>query len=106
MVGTRDTVELDYTARTLVHSANWSQPSALGRLFPAWTQARQFRRNAWRNLDLFRRHQFHYFECMRVLLRRFYDAIETGAPDPIEPAHVLRVCRMIDQIVVGMDEAQ
>jgi predicted dehydrogenase len=106
VVGTRDTVELDYTARTLVHSANWSEPSALGRLFPAWTQARQFRDNAWRNLGLFRRHEFHYFECMRVLLRRFYDAIEGKGPDPIEPAHVLRVCRIIDQIVVGMAAAR
>ena len=39
VVGTKDTVELDYTGRTLVHSASWSQPSSLGRLFPAWVQA-------------------------------------------------------------------
>jgi predicted dehydrogenase len=104
--GTRDSVELDYTARTLVHSVNWSQPSALGRLFPAWIQARQYRRNAWRNLGLFRRHEFHYFEGMRVLLRRFYDAVEGKGPDPIEATHVLRVCRIIDQIVAGMAQAR
>ena len=106
VVGTRDTVELDYATRTLVHSASWSQPSALGRLLPAWKQADQYRRNAWRNLGLFRRHEFHYFEGMRVLLKRFYDAVEGKGPDPIEPAHVLRVCRIIDQIVAGMAEAR
>lgn len=106
VVGTRDTVELDYAARTLVHSARQTQPSAIGRLFPPWVQARQFRRNAWRNLGQFRRHEFHYFQCMRVLLNRFYDAIERGAPDPIAPNHILRACRAIDQIVAGMEAAR
>ncbi len=106
VVGTKDTVELDYTGRTLVHSANWSQPSALGRLFPAWVQARQFARNGWRNLGLFRRYEYHYFQCMRVLLDRFYDAVEDKGHDPIEPAHILRVCRVIDQIVLGMGAAK
>jgi predicted dehydrogenase len=103
VVGTQDSVELDYTARTLVHSARWSQPASLGRLFPAFTQARQFWRNGWRNVGLFRRYEYHYFECMRVLLSRFYDAVEKDAADPIPPEQIARVCRIIDQIVVGME---
>lgn len=105
VVGTLDSVEADYAARTLVRSARQSQPSALGRLFPAWVQARQFRGNAWRNLKRFRRHEFHYFQPMRVLLDRFYDAVEGKRPDdPIPQAHILRVCRMIDAIVADMRE--
>lgn len=103
--GTRDSVELDYLARTLVRSAQQKQPSALGRLFPPWTQARQYARNGWRNLGLFRRHEFHYFQCMRVLLGRFYDAIESGAADPIPPEQILRVCRLIDRIAEAMRTA-
>ena len=103
VVGTKDTVELDYTARTLVKAVNWSQPSALGRLFPAFVQAKAFWRNGWRNVGLFRRHEYHYFQCMRVLLTRFYDAIEHQGSDPIPPEHILRVCRVIDQLVVGME---
>lgn len=103
VVGTKDTVELDYTARTLVKAVNWSQPSSLGRLFPAFVQAGQFRRNGWRNVGLFRRHEYHYFQCMRVLLSRFYDAVEKNTSDPIPPAHILRVCRVIDQLVAGME---
>jgi predicted dehydrogenase len=106
VVGTKDSVELDYTARTLVHSINWAQPASVGRLFPAFVQARQFWRNAWRNVGLFKRHEYHYFQCMRVLLDRFYDAIEKDAVDPIPPAHILRVCRVIDQIVDGMETSQ
>lgn len=100
--GTRDSVELDYAARTLVHSARQSQPSAIGRLFPAWVQARQFRANGWRNNGRFWRHEFHYFQCMRILLDRFYGAIAGEGADPIPPAQILRVCRLIDEIVLSM----
>jgi predicted dehydrogenase len=103
VVGTKSTVELDYTARALVSSVNWSQPSSLGRLFPAFVQAKAFGRNGLRNVGLFSRYEYHYFQCMRVLLNRFYDAIEKDAVDPIPPAHILRVCRVIDQLVLGME---
>ncbi|MEQ1686698.1 MAG: Gfo/Idh/MocA family oxidoreductase [Burkholderiaceae bacterium] len=103
VVGTLDTVELDYAARTLVHSARQTQPSAIGRLFPPWVQARQFMRNGWRGLGEFRRYEAHYFQCMRVLLDRFYDSIEGRGADPIPHSHILRVCRAIDQMVECME---
>ncbi|MEY4765239.1 MAG: hypothetical protein RI907_1912 [Pseudomonadota bacterium] len=106
VVGSKDTVELDYGIRTLVQSARWTQPSSLGRLFPPWVQARQFMRNGWRNLQLFRRYEFHYFQCMRVLLDRFYDAVEGKGVDPIPPAHIARVCKLIDQIVIGVEASK
>lgn len=102
VAGTRGTIELDYAARTLVHVASQTQPSTIGRLFPPWVQARRFAANGMRNLGRFRRHEFHYFQGMRTLLDRFYRAIETGAASPVPPAEILRVCRIIDQIVVGM----
>lgn len=101
--GTRETVELDYTTRTLVPSARQTQPSALGRVFPAWTQARRYAGNGWRNLGRFRRHEFHYFQCMRVLLDRFYDAVEGFGPEPIPHDQILRVARLIDAIVERME---
>lgn len=99
VAGTLDTVELDYAARTLVHAARQRQPSALGRLFPPWGQARQFAAAAVRNAGAFWRHEAHYFQCMRVLLTRFYDAVEGRADDPVPPAQILRVARLIDAIV-------
>ncbi len=102
VVGTTDTVELDYASRTLVQSARQTQPSAIGRLFPPWVQARRFMRNGWRALGMFRRHEAHYFQCMRVLLNRFYDAVEARGDDPVPHAHILRVCRAIDQMVEQM----
>jgi predicted dehydrogenase len=103
VVGTKDSVELDYTARTLVPASRWAQPSALGRQFMAWTQARQFIANGRRNIKRFRNYEFHYFQCMRVLLNRFYDSVEGKGPDPVPHDQILRVCRVIDQIVVGVN---
>lgn len=106
VIGTRDTAEVDYAARTLVFAARQAQPSALGRLFPPWVQARQFARNGLRNLAQFRRYRFQYFAGMRELLARFYDSIAGAAPEPIPPAQVLRVCSVIDAIVAGARAAR
>jgi len=101
--GTRDTVELDYAARTLVRSARQDQPSSLGRLFPAWVQSLRFARNGARNTGDFMRNQFHYFQCMRVLLRGFYGAIDGRDEDPVPHAHILRVATLIDGIVEALE---
>lgn len=103
VVGTQESVELDYTARTLIRASRWSAPSSLGRQFMAWTQAKQLFDNAKRNVGRFRRYEFHYFQCMRVLLDRFYDSVEGKGTDPVPPDQILRVCHLIDQIVVGVN---
>lgn len=99
VIGTRDTVEIDYANRTIVRALQQTQPSAIGRQFPAWQQARRFASNGWRNAKEFSRYEFHYFQGMRVLLNRYYDAIQNGAPDPIPLLEILRVCTLIDCIV-------
>lgn len=105
VVGTEDSVELDYANRTLVRSARQTQPSAVGRLLPAWRQAGRYAGNAWRNARRFRRHEFHYFQCMRVLLHRYYDAVEQDGPDPVPAEQILRVCHVIDELVARIPEA-
>jgi predicted dehydrogenase len=102
--GSKETVELDYAARTLVRSARQTQPSALGRLFPAWIQAARFAGNGLRNMRAFARHEFHYFQCMRVLLEGFYDSIEGTGSDPIPHSEILRVAQIIDAIVAELEK--
>lgn len=102
--GSRDTVELDYAARTLVRSARQTQPSALGRLFPPWVQGARHARNGLRNATDFARHRFHYFQCMRRLLDEFYDAIEGRGEDPVTHAQILRVATIIDAIVAALED--
>lgn len=103
VVGTQDSVELDYTARTLIRSSRWAAPSSFGREFIAWAQAKQLYDNAKRNIGRFRRYEFHYFQCMRVLLNRFYDSVEGKGVDPVPHDQIMRVCRVIDQIVEGVN---
>ncbi|MET0507576.1 MAG: Gfo/Idh/MocA family oxidoreductase [Burkholderiaceae bacterium] len=102
VVGTRRSVEVDYSARTLVFTACQTQPSAIGRLFPAWVQSARYARNGLRNASLFGRSRFHYFDGMRTLLDRFYDAIEASRPLPTPTPDVVRVCRIIDAIVADL----
>jgi predicted dehydrogenase len=104
VVGTRDTAELDYAARTIVLAAQQTQPSAIGRLLPAWRQSNAFRRQAWNNLQAFRRAQFHYFQPMRVLLEGFYSAVaDDERSDPISPRMITRVAQMIDRVVADLN---
>ena len=103
VVGTQDTVDIDYAARTLLFAARQTQPSAVGRLMPAWAQARQYRRNGRRNLGEFRRHEFHYFQGMRVLLNRYYDSVAGTASAPISATDIMRVSRLTDRIVAAID---
>ena len=100
--GQRDSVALDYVARTLVPVARQNQPSAVGRLFPAWDQARRFAGNGLRNVGRFLRHDFHFFQGMRVLLTEFYRGIEQGGPLPIAYEDILWSVDVIDRIVVAM----
>ncbi len=103
--GTRNTAHADYQARTLTLEADQTIPSALGRLFPAFIQARRQRRAAWNNVRLFRRNQFHYFAGMKHLIESFYDSIRHGSPLPLEPAEILRIARIMDRIIAGVQRA-
>jgi predicted dehydrogenase len=104
LYGTKDSIEVDYANRTLVRLARQTQPSALGRLFPALAQSRQYFQRARINMGQFRRAQYHYFEGMRVLLTQFYDAVEGKGPDPITPAQITRAARLIDAVIARMHE--
>lgn len=100
--GTKNTAMLDFQARSLTLLADQTIPSALGRLFPAFVQAREHCRAGSRNLGLFARNRFHYFAGMTHLIKAFYAAITEGAPDPISPAEILRVARIMDAIIADL----
>jgi len=97
--GARGSAELDMNARTFVQMETQTIPTALGRLLPAWRTARQYRRNAWRNVRRFGRYEFHFFQGMRVLLSEFYRAVSQGGSDPISKTTILRTAQTIDAII-------
>jgi predicted dehydrogenase len=100
--GTKGSLALDIGARTCVPIVAQTLPSAVGRLFPAWTQARHYRRNAWANLRRFRRHEFHFFQGMRVLLSGFYGSILRQGPDPLSGTVIQRTADAIDALLTSI----
>ena len=97
--GTQGSLRLDIGARTCVPLLAQTLPSAVGRLWPAWSEARHYRRNAWSNVRRFGRHEFHFFQGMRVLLRGFYGAILEQNEEPISNQIVQRTADTIDVLV-------
>jgi predicted dehydrogenase len=97
--GSRDSVAMDFVGRTLVPVARQTQPSALGRLFPAFVQAKAFASAGRRNVGRFRRHEFHFFQGMRLLLDGFYRSIREDSAPPIAYDEILWSVDTIDRIV-------
>lgn len=99
LYGTKNTIELDYNARTVAFAAAQRYPSAVGRLFPAFGQARQYWRQGRANLQSFRRSQFGFFAGMNRLLAAFYDSIANDSDLPIPYSEITRVAEVMDRVI-------
>jgi predicted dehydrogenase len=96
--GTRNTVTVDYTSRVLAVEQGENFPSAIGRLLPAFVQARQYARGGCKNVRRFMKSDFQFFAGMNELFRLFYKSIlEDGAP-PIAYERIVRVSGWMDEI--------
>ncbi len=97
--GNNDTAVLDYVGRTLVPAPRQTQPGSIGRLGPAVAQARAYARSATANVRRFWRHEYHFFQGMRVLLDGFYRSIQEDTPLPLPYEEILWSVQTIDRIV-------
>jgi predicted dehydrogenase len=96
--GTRGSAVVDYVARAVTLESAPPFPSALGRVFPAFSRARQYAGNGLRNAWRFARCDFHFFAGLNRLLRSYYEAIRVGGPPPIPYRDLLRVSALMDQV--------
>jgi predicted dehydrogenase len=97
--GTKNTVHVDFNARTIALEREQGLPSALGRLFPPFLVANDYLRQGLKNVNSFSHARFHYFDGMRRLLSEFYLSIEKDSPPPIAYRDILRVSAMIERIL-------
>ena len=97
--GTRNTLHVDYVARTVTLDAAPRLPSAVGRLLPPFDQALRLLRAGAKNAAAFARSDFHYFSGLQRLIRLFYRAILDDGPPPIPHRDLLRVAAMTDDII-------
>lgn len=101
--GTRNTVTADYTSRVLAVEQGEKYPSAIGRLLPAFAQAREYRRGGWKNVRHFMRSEFQFFSGMNELFRRFYQSINDGGTPPIAYGRILRITGWMDDIFAQVE---
>jgi predicted dehydrogenase len=106
LYGTKNTLHVDYTSRTVAFDANPSLPSAIGRVVPAFEQAGRYAAQGWKNVKRFARSDFHFFAGLANLLNGFYDSIETGGPPPIPYRDILRIGKMMDTIFHQVDQGR
>jgi predicted dehydrogenase len=97
--GTKATVEVDFNNRTVVTTTSQRYPSAVGRLVPPFAMARQYLKEAKRNVGQFRRSEFHYFAGMTKLLELFYAGIRDGGAPPIPYSEIARVADVMDRVI-------
>ena len=96
--GDRCIMHVDYVGRTVTLEPGPTLPSAVGRLLPAFGQARQFLRQASRNTIAFGRGDFQFFSGLNRLIATFYDSIIANTAAPIASRDILRVAMWTDRV--------
>jgi predicted dehydrogenase len=103
VLGTKDSVTADFTARTLSFPARPRLPSAIGRLLPPFQQAAELLRSGLSNVVRFARADFQFFAGLEQLIARYYDSILDGAALPIPYRDMLRISRWMDSIFAELE---
>jgi predicted dehydrogenase len=96
--GTRGSLDVDFNARLVTRETAVELPSAIGRVLPAFVQARAFLAQGAQNVWRFARADFQFFAGLQTQLRRFYDACEGRGDVPIPYRDIVRVCWLMDEI--------
>jgi predicted dehydrogenase len=96
--GTKNTVHVDYTFRSMSVEGKQTVPGAFGRLLPPFRSSWQSLRQATHNAREFVGSGFHFFAGLNRLLSEFYQSILDDTPVPIPYAEILRVCEIMDKI--------
>lgn len=99
LYGTRNTITLDFAARTLTFVHGEHLPSQIGRLLPAFGQGWDYTRQAFKNVYRFARADFQFFAGMRELIERLYESIRTDGEPPISYDRIARVAAWTDEVV-------
>ena len=100
--GSKNTVHLDFVARYIAFESAPKLPGALARLASPFHQSRQYLLLGVRNIIGFAKSEYQYFAGLNFLISSFYDSILRDQPVPISYAEILRVSRLIDELILQM----
>ncbi|MEN9578722.1 MAG: hypothetical protein RJA70_1731 [Pseudomonadota bacterium] len=95
--GSKNTVHVDFNARTVTLEGAIQLPSAAGRLVPAFQRSLEYAQEGLANVRRFARSEFHFFAGLNELMRRFYACIRDDSPPPIPYHEILMVSELIEK---------
>ena len=102
--GTRNTISLDYEARTLVYEYSATIPGSMGKLLASFNYGKQYLREGAKNAIKFAKSDFHYYSGMNMLLTLFYDCITNDSRVPIPYDEIIRMHKLMDAIFNRINE--
>lgn len=102
LFGSKNTIHLDFVASCITFESALNLPGVLGRLAKPFDQARQYLLQGGRNVLRFARSDYQYFAGLNYLLSAFYHCIAEDQPVPVAYADILRVSRLMDEVILQM----
>jgi predicted dehydrogenase len=102
LYGISGNLVMDNTYRTVLRICPSHLKSYMRYFFAPLIHAREHRRNAFRNMRLFAKNEFHMDYGMKKLMELFYASIRDNKPDPISSAEILRTSRIMETIFKQM----
>jgi len=96
--GTKNTIHVDYAARTVTLESTPRRPIKVGRLLPAFEQAVQYAREGMRNVLRFAKGEFHIFPGLHQLIAAYYASILKDTQPPVAYRDILRISAILDEV--------
>lgn len=96
--GTKQTMHIDFIARTVTLAAGARMPGAIGRLLPAFGQGWSYWQEGARNIFRFAKSEYHYFAGLNTLIARFYESIVKDTPPPLSYRDMRWVNTVMEQV--------
>lgn len=104
--GSNNTVHLDFVDSCITFESVPKLPGVLARLANPFHQSKQYLLQGVRNIIRFARSEYQYFAGLNFLISSFYDSILLDQPVPIPYAEILRVSRLMDEVILQVQGAR
>jgi predicted dehydrogenase len=106
LYGSKNSIHVDYNARTIILEERQKYPSALGRLIPPFKLGFQYLRAGRKNINCFLKNNFHFFAGMSMLMTLFYESIINDMPCPIPYENIRRVAAFNQKIFEQINQGK
>lgn len=104
--GTKNTAHVDFLSRTLILETVPTLPSAIGRLIPPLLQSKQYLNQGIKNINRFKKSDFHFFAGLSMLISSFYSSILNETEVPISYKDILLVSSIMDDIFLQIQRSR